>query len=250
MLMVRKSDNKYLVVINIPSGNAKRYFDDKTSEIGLKSCKTKKMAELVNQKVEAYWDNLNVQKRDNTFPYGNQLFNEHEIDSLEEWNREKEYLKIADQELDYLWNINTDGSITLIDRAYSSGIIDETVKSRRKMNELEITFEDFPKMINWTIKKALTNYIHNLGKKENKKQDNKKKIEEQMYNATLTRIKDNNIQITTRCNVKTSGLISQIEIDNEKNHHFVREYVTLDRNHQEYPVCKEDEFCGIGYYYQ
>lgn len=156
--MVRKIGKYYYVVISIPTGNVDRYANNKTGETNLASFETEEDAIQLDKKVKAYWDNLKVSKCAKEFPYGSWLLDDGVIDSLENWNREKEYLKIADQELDYLWILNDDGTISFIDRAYSDGIEDSATQIRRKNNELELTFNNFPQMINWSVRKALKNY--------------------------------------------------------------------------------------------
>ena len=156
--MVRKNGKNYSVVISIPTGNPDRYVLNKSGETVVGTFKTRETAMKINEKVEAYWDSLKVSKWCKDYPYGKSLVEDEIIDSLDDWNREKEYLKIADQELDYLWKLNNDGTISLIDRAYSDGIEDETTQIRRQNNELELTFDNFPQIINWSIKKALKNY--------------------------------------------------------------------------------------------
>lgn len=156
--MVKKIGKNWYVAMSIPTGNADRYAKSKTGETTVASFETKEDALPLNEKVQAYWDSLKVSYYSKEFPYGNQLLADGAIDSLDDWNKEKEYLKIADQELDYLWTINSDGTISFVDRAYSDGIEDETTKIRRENNELELKFDNFPQMINWSVRKALKNY--------------------------------------------------------------------------------------------
>lgn len=86
--------------------------------------------------------------------YGNILLKDGVIDSLDDWNMEKEInLRFVDQVLDYLWEIKDDGSIRLIDRGYNDGIDDRTTEIRTATNELELTFKDFNELSRWITKK-------------------------------------------------------------------------------------------------
>lgn len=86
--------------------------------------------------------------------YGSILLKDGTIDSLDDWNMEKEInLRFVDQVLDYLWEIKDDGSIRLIDRGYNDGIDDGTTEIRTATNELELTFKDFNELSRWITKK-------------------------------------------------------------------------------------------------
>lgn len=74
--------------------------------------------------------------------YGKQMVKEKAIESLKDWSEEKETtISKMDMYLDYLWYEDENG-IHFIDRLYSDGIIDNTVKERQKTNELELHFKN------------------------------------------------------------------------------------------------------------
>ena len=161
--MIRKIKNKYgdsyVIQMYIPTWNVDRYARNKTDTAVLGTFRTQEKAIELNEKVEAYWNSIKLPRKTKVFPYGEQLLHDGVLDSLDDWDKGKEYLKIADQELDYLWKLNDNGTVLLIDRVYSDGIEDETTQMRRKNNELELVFDNLPQAINWSIKKALKNHI-------------------------------------------------------------------------------------------
>lgn len=84
--------------------------------------------------------------------YGRLMLEQGDIDSLDEWSDDKEYvLGTMDQEYDYLWREDDEG-IHFVDKLFSDfgNIIgDTTMEKRRETNELILHFKNYKEAIDW-----------------------------------------------------------------------------------------------------
>ena len=84
--------------------------------------------------------------------YGKLMLEQGDIDSLDEWSDDKEYvLGTMDQEYDYLWREDDEG-IHFVDKLFSDfgNIIgDTTMEKRRETNELILHFKNYKEAIDW-----------------------------------------------------------------------------------------------------
>lgn len=91
---------------------------------------------------------------ENGWEYGASMVEDGEISYIEEWDDNKEkYLSVMDREFDYLWWVNSDGSIEFTDRLYSDKIDDSTVDERKENNEVELFFNNYEELDKWIQKK-------------------------------------------------------------------------------------------------
>lgn len=82
--------------------------------------------------------------------YGKLMYEQEDIKSMDEWSDDKEMTcKIMDEKFDYMWDFSN--GIRFIDRLYSSGVCDDTVKMRVANNEANMTFENFAEVFKWII---------------------------------------------------------------------------------------------------
>lgn len=94
----------------------------------------------------------------NKWPYGEEMLEQGDIESLDEWSDDKEFCcSIMDEKFDYLWDF--ENGIHFIDRLYSdfkdypdfsaSFVKDKTMIERIEKNEAELWFNNFDEVKQW-----------------------------------------------------------------------------------------------------
>lgn len=86
---------------------------------------------------------------ENYYPYGTRMLEQGDIESLDNWNVDKEMaFNIMDNQFDYLWRIEGD-KIIFTDRLWSCGEEDDLSKTREDNETLELTFNSFDEVFKW-----------------------------------------------------------------------------------------------------
>ena len=85
------------------------------------------------------------------YHYGEQMLKQGDIDSLDDWDLDKEMaFRIMDSQFDYLWEMK-DGKIIFTDRLWSFGEIDDMGRIREKEGTLKLEFLSFEDVFRWII---------------------------------------------------------------------------------------------------
>lgn len=86
------------------------------------------------------------------WPYGEAMLEQEDIESLDDWSDQKEYVySTMDERFDYLWNEDENG-IHFIDRLRGTGVYDpedEMGNEREANGTLELHFKDLEAVEQW-----------------------------------------------------------------------------------------------------
>jgi len=86
------------------------------------------------------------------WPYGEKMLEQEDIESLDDWSDQKEYVyHTMDEIFDYLWNEDENG-IHFIDRLRGTGVYDpeDIVGEEREQNgTLELRFKNLDEVEEW-----------------------------------------------------------------------------------------------------
>ena len=89
------------------------------------------------------------------WPYGEKMLEQGDVESLDDWSDQKEYVYHAmDEIFDYLWNEDENG-IHFVDRVRGTGIYDtedETGNQREANGTLELHFNSLDEVGKWIEK--------------------------------------------------------------------------------------------------
>ena len=84
--------------------------------------------------------------------YGETMLEQEDIDSLDNWSDQKEYVySTMDEDFDYLWNEDENG-IHFIDRLRGTGVYDpedEVGNEREKDGTVELHFKNLDEVERW-----------------------------------------------------------------------------------------------------